>query len=517
MFRLSLKVWLNNRRCLDNKYLDVVYVSNRWRHDKTVLDSANADFLVRLLGVEQSTALTHLRNHKPFKRIPHSRITEAYEICVKHGLDKTTLSADPYILILRPYALEQRISLLKDLGYPKILPHMIKTFYSMMNLTVKDLKEQKLLPADADVTKNLLNCLHEPPPHVPSIRSLPDDHTASAIHFQVLSHYLLWKLDLTREHLNRIMFSRVRLKHQSLSILKRTFDVLENDFGLPKKKIGRNHFLLSRDPSNTERMLKEIKYIGTLDTKSMLLKYPRLLHVKVEMMQEKLKVLKEFGINDNCVSTSPDVLTLSCKNIAKRLQELETHPELKAHRTNPRFLALLIHFPSVLRRMEILKNLNVRCASLHILSTSQTLFKRYILVGTDRTKGIDLVKFLSYELEVDSKSIQASLKRHPLWCQIPFLHVQETFTFLKENNYSNQDILNNIQIVIYRRALVEKELHNIDCGRYDESWDFTPSKKLALCLYNMEKAYHFSGNGVWNCHEDEEEQNSQSLRHTSNL
>lgn len=242
-----------------------------------------------------------------------------------------------------------------------------------------------------------------------------------------------------------------------------------------------------------ENLLKKLKEVADVNFKALVLKHPRLLQLEVDLIQEKIDVLVKFGVPLSTIARCPEILIFQTKTIEKRVKELKTIPKLMPLWSHSRMLNLVFYLNRVKKRLRHLEELNIRCISLHTLTCDHTSYKRYnfedidysflfllsstiYLVffnnkcffrfstlfsslmylcrytqdGCDRTKGKDLIEFLTYELE-DYETIRATLPRHPSWCQISYLQTHETFFYLKGKNFSNDDILRNIQIVLYSR------------------------------------------------------------------
>jgi hypothetical protein len=86
-------------------------------------------------------------------------------------------------------------------------------------------------------------------------------------------------------------------------------------------------------------------------------------------------------------------------------------------------------------------------------------FHRYVREGSDRTRGNDIVKLLSSELDATEVKIRKLLHRHPYWCHVPLVTVRETLDFLLNRGFTRCHILFNIHALLYSRS-VAASLHD---------------------------------------------------------
>lgn len=99
--------------------------------------------------------------------------------------------------------------------------------------------------------------------------------------------------------------------------------------------------------------------------------------------------------------------------------------------------------------------------------------------------------------------IRSVLSRHPNWCHVPLLDVKKSLDYLQSSGYKNKDILNNLHLILYpiarieeKLVLIKEERMNIENLSVDSS-KLMPSELLGLCLYLIERDFHFTGDGIW--------------------
>jgi hypothetical protein len=93
---------------------------------------------------------------------------------------------------------------------------------------------------------------------------------------------------------------------------------------------------------------------------------------------------------------------------------------------------------------------------IHVYDTLRCyLFCRYVREGSDRTRGDDITKFLSVELDTTENRIRKLLQRHPYWCHVPLMTVRDTMDFLLKRGFTKDQILFSIHAVLYSRLVVQ--------------------------------------------------------------
>lgn len=102
-------------------------------------------------------------------------------------------------------------------------------------------------------------------------------------------------------------------------------------------------------------------------------------------------------------------------------------------------------------RLEILRNLNVKNASLHVLCAADNVFEKYTQEGHDRTKGIDLLNFLTAEFDGNFKDIRDALSCNPHWYHIPPTVAKENLEFLINWGIPKTDIAGMPSILLYSK------------------------------------------------------------------
>ena len=168
-----------------------------------------------------------------------------------------------------------------------------------------------------------------------------------------------------------------------------------------------------------------------------------------ESIQKILQYIKAFDIPEIAIGRCLEVLTLGPDTVLKRLTDLRKVNEFNVLCTHPRILRLVHYQTKAQTRLDYLNQLKVKCVSLHVLSSSSDTFEKYAREGVDRTKGKDVVLYLSKTLMKNDNDLRNSLSRHPNWCHVPLLSVKASMDFLKYKKFNSEEIYNNIHVLLY--------------------------------------------------------------------
>lgn len=77
------------------------------------------------------------------------------------------------------------------------------------------------------------------------------------------------------------------------------------------------------------------------------------------------------------------------------------------------------------------------------------MFNRFNYNGNDKGKTNDIMIYLTDKLDVDKTNLRLLFERHPYWQYISLLTIRKTYEFLKNNNFTNDQICCNCHILLY--------------------------------------------------------------------
>ena len=104
-----------------------------------------------------------------------------------------------------------------------------------MRKPVKLFKLYNYIPEDIKVHENFFTHLKNPPP--PLEVDFTDDTEFCTVYLSALSHYLCWRLDISKEDFERLLVIYPRMKRRSFRLMESSLDILEKELGFTKEKV----------------------------------------------------------------------------------------------------------------------------------------------------------------------------------------------------------------------------------------------------------------------------------------
>lgn len=411
----------------------------------------------------------------------------------------------PKVLLMNPLTIANRIKVLNECCFKELRVLMLHRFVSLMNRTVHTLKAFTYIDEAMNVHEHLVKQLDVP---IVMPTEINDNIALNLTRKAIIDGYLRARLDATDEDLEKTWkIYSFRLKHRNLESIVRVIDVLLNQLDFPKERILRNGFLLHSCPDNLIKIYTEVPIIAGVPTKELLLRKPKIAMQNAESIKSIINHVKEFGLPEDRIAKSFEILSLGADTVRERLVELTKVKEFHALMSNPRILRL-IHFQTKAKtRLEYLKQLKLKCASLHVLSSSADSFEKYARDGIDKTKGKDAVNYLCKVFNKSNTEIRQELVRHPNWCHVPLLSIRSTIDYLRYKKFDDEEISNNLILLLYPKARIEQKLNSLLDWKAENGENrmisgvplsaISNTKLLNLCLYFIESDFHFSGDGIW--------------------
>ncbi|XP_026466499.1 transcription termination factor 5, mitochondrial-like isoform X2 [Ctenocephalides felis] len=482
-----------------------------WRYFSMVSDeslainqfnSQNVKFFMNKLG------LTKQQTYKMFAQYPNlhtrdlNRLANAHKMLLRFGFSIQDLKNDPNVLTILPGTIEQHYIILQESGFNNITTTHLRSFLSLGRRPISLLKAYRFIDDDLVVHEHLLKSLDSEFKFTTN-ENIDDSYCLNTIRQIILHEYLKWYLQISDAETNYLFKTYSRIKNKSFQIMRKSLKQLD-EIGLTKEKIKRNGFLLHSHPENIEKMLSDVRELAGLDIREVIKKLPKIALTNYETLLKTDKHLKDFNISNEAIRKCWDIYTLGSDTVHERLQDLVSIPEFKVLASHPRIVRLIHYQKKALSRLSYLQEMKVKCASLHVLSSTRNEFEKYAREGADRTKGKDLIAYLMSELQLTNAEIREKLNRHNYWCHVPVVSAEATLNMLKQKSFLNTHLINNIHILLYPKAEVERILEELSSSRTHSDLptitDLTQidsNKILALCMYILEKKHHFTGNGIW--------------------
>lgn len=306
----------------------------------------------------------------------------------------------------------------------------------------------RIIPFDTNVIETLLKSITDIELNFREISV--ESSSLNLIRMKVLNIYLKKKLGMKDSEIAKMWKIYGRIKHICFASIIRSIDLLQNELNFTNERIIKNTFTLYCDPDNILKYINDVKTIGDVDIREILLARPKILMVNCESTVKSIDFIRKNGIPENSINRCLEVLTLSPITIEERLTELKEVKEFNVLVSHPRILRLVHYHNKAVTRLEYLKQLKVKCASLHILSSHSDAFEKYARDGSDKTRGSDITNFLQVNLKVKNRDdVRFKISRHPNWCHVPIITIKGSFDFLKSKKFSLESMFENVHILLY--------------------------------------------------------------------
>ncbi|XP_026821443.1 transcription termination factor 5, mitochondrial isoform X2 [Rhopalosiphum maidis] len=384
----------------------------------------------------------------------------------------------------------------------KIDSKTLLRFKFISKKSIQSLKNENLIHKHIDVGHNILSFINFPTELYPAC--CDESLSWNQVQKNIFKLYIGWKIKMNIENLKYAQAIYHRLFNKSYRLMDRSIDILLNEFNFTEEKIRRHSYLIHSDPDNTRAILDNFKNLCGTDVKSILSKHPKIILTPWNTIGQIRKHFEDFGIPESSLAKAPEIYTLGSNTIYERLSKLKETPELASFINNPQVARLIYYYTKVNSRLKYLQSKN--CVSLNLLVTNNYSFNRFNCNGNDKGKTNDIMIYLTKELGEDKNKLRSLLERHPYWQYISLLTIRKSFEFLKKNNFTKDQLCHCSQILLYpvhkiKDALISTEkMKNVSYLR-NVSGSIKSEYLLPLVLYNLEKDYHFSGDGVWNTNE----------------
>ncbi|XP_026744841.1 LOW QUALITY PROTEIN: transcription termination factor 5, mitochondrial-like, partial [Trichoplusia ni] len=483
------------------------------------------------------------------KRHPHiDEITQDRLQCTLQILEKFNITPEEacnnlHVFSMNPITMDNYAEILKECGFVTISPqHIIKYHTFVQHRKIIQLKKEGLLPPNMELEQFILDKFQEWPDSCKSLQKFPDStSTILTIRVSILERFLHWKLSVTPEQFEKYCRNYLPLKHRPMSDIQEAISIAQNKIKFDNEGIKRNGFIISADPMHTKLILENVGSIAGLDICDALKKEPAILKNNYNSIIQVRNVLEEYRISDEAQRRCLKVFCMRPETVRERLEEFTNLKEYQVLKTNPRILFLVIHKKKMMNRLTKMQTAKKQCFSLNHLVSSTKIFENYISSFGDKVCGRDIAIIISSSLSKlpsvnNSVSLEQSiliqLRRHKYWLHVAMTSIDETLTFLKKK-FDDQTIFNNCQIVLYPMSVVQHYIDNLlnkrkhkndnDESNTDLHYNYlnidslTDDQILSLVLYEIEKKYHFSGDGIWSTQEAMKVNSQKELLNRANI
>ncbi|CAK1599771.1 unnamed protein product [Parnassius mnemosyne] len=474
------------------------------------------------------------RRHPNLDRISQEQIEYVLQILNKFGITAIEACHNPHVFCMNPISMENYGDILKECGFIKILPDYIIRYHTIVrSRTIAYLKKEGLLRQDLNLEEVLQNCFLDWPKNQKHLNEFSDSSTSIlTVRTSVLEKYLQWRLSVTTDEFKKYCRNYLPLRHRPMCDISEALNIAQNEIKFNVDSIRRNGFIISSDPTNTKLILENVKTLAGYDIREAIRIEPAILKNNYNSLLEIKNILQTNGISEEAQRICLKVYCMCPQTIQERLEQLKELKEYQILSTNPRVLSLVVHKRKMLSRLEKIQSAKKQCYSLNHLVASTKVFNNYINSFGNKVCGRDIAVLISSCIQTkqvknyDSsatnkeneqstlrKAIVQQLKKHKYWLHSSLYIINENLQYLNEIFYGDV-IVNNCQILLYPLTETKQylefflmkrkhnEAKNIDveldgCYNNLSYSDLTDNQILSLVLYEIEKRYHFSGDGIW--------------------
>ncbi|XP_034823923.1 transcription termination factor 5, mitochondrial-like [Maniola hyperantus] len=476
----------------------------------------------RVIGTIPDNILSQLeKKHPKVIRLSDESLQCTLQVLSKFGISAEDACLEPHIFCMNPITMDNYGEILKECDFSIILPkHIIRYHTLVKSRTISQLKKEGLLRDDAKLEELLHEYFHEWPKECHDLNNFQDtDTNILTVRMSVLERYLQWRLCITTDEFKNYCKNYLPLKHRPMCDIKEALNIAENDIKFNKETIRRNGFIISSDPVNTKLILENVEALGGVDIREVVRSEPAILKNNYQAILEIRNLLTQYNISDDAQQHCFRVYCMRPKTVQERLEQLSNVKEYKVLSTNPRVLYMVVHERKMMNRLNKIRAAKKQCYSLNHLVSSNKLFNTYISSFGDKVCSKDIAILISTSLHargISNKSVLDKLKRHKYWLHTALNAIGENIHLLKKQ-FDDDVIFDNCQILLYPVLELEQYVNfllklrkgdmspnessqieldatynNINCRI------LTDRQILSLVLYEIEKKYHFSGDGIWN-------------------
>ncbi|XP_063832774.1 transcription termination factor 5, mitochondrial-like [Ostrinia nubilalis] len=520
-------MWCNRRIFRSLRPCQIKYSFFNFSYHKCYHKMPFLDFYEKTTG--QSISEHELpfltKKHPNIESLTHDGLQYTLQILGKFGITPSDACANIHLFSMNPISVDNYGEILKECGFVNIEPkHIIRYHTIVRSRTISELKKQGLMNKNFSLEQALLDCFQEWPSNCKTLQNFSDYNTSIlAVRMGVLEKYLHWRLKATPEDFQKYCKNYLPLKHKPMSDIKEALNLAQNEIKFDVELIRRNGFVISTDPIRTKLILENVDTLAGMDIREAIRVEPGLLKNNHIALLEVKSLLEEYEISTEAQQRCLRVFCMRAQTVKERLDELRQLKEYQLLASNPRILTLVVHKRKMMSRLTRIQAAKKQCYSLNNLVSSSKVFNNFISGFGNKVCGRDIAILISSAVHGNSKmttneairDVAQRLKRHKYWLHAALSVVDENLRFLK-TKFNNDIILNHCQILLYPISEIEYyldhflKIRNGDIKIQDYSkiqldatynslkpGELTDSQILSLVLYEMEKKYHFSGDGIW--------------------
>ncbi|KAJ0181158.1 hypothetical protein K1T71_003243 [Dendrolimus kikuchii] len=469
--------------------------------------------------------------HPSIVNLSHHQLQNTLQILKKFNITPLEACWNIHLFCMNPITMDNYGEILRECGFMNISPeHIIKYHTLVKSRTIVQLKRQGLIAQDLKLEEFILNKLQDLPVSEKLTQDFPDEETSIlTVRMSILARYLKWKLSVTTEQFEQYCRNYLPLKHKPMTDIEEALRIAQDNLQFSVENIKRNAFVISSDPINTRLILENVQTLAGFDIREAIKIEPAILKNNYSSILQIRDLLEEYQIPIEAQKRCLKVYCMCPETVKERLHELTNLKEYQILSTNPRVLSMVIHKKKMLNRLSKIQAAKKQCYSLNHLVSSSKVFNEYISNFGSKVCGRDIAVLInsSLNLKVDNrktenvKVIMKHLKKHKFWLHSALDTIDRNIKYL-QTKFNDDVIFNNCQLLLYPGSEIEyyiniflqmrgfgKNVYQIDTNYNNLNHSaFTDNQILSLVLYEIEKKYHFSGDGIWVRQDDDKREQS---------
>ena len=346
----------------------------------------------------------------------------------KWRLDVELVGRFPQVLKRPPLALDHHKHILEECGVTSGVSSL--AFYLRLNRSfLFALETHGALPRGRDVIGSLCRSVDMTPRATDDIRGSVggrvQSRTLADVRLAVFRRYLCLRLGCDARRAEVMVSRYPRNRHKSLRLTERILGLL-HERGLSAEKIVRHPYLLNAHPDRLRALLENCPTVARIEIRDLLQRVPRIAYMPWHNPSWSSTGSRS---PEEAVLNGAEVFTLAAETVRQRLAIIAEIPELWTMRHNKNSFKVLVSFQRVQGRLSYMRAINMRCLSVHLLSSFCPQFRRYVSAGEDRRGGCDMVTFLSRRLRLAPDAVGRQRQRRLLrvWTSVGFLVIFWSF------------------------------------------------------------------------------------------
>ncbi|XP_058801133.1 transcription termination factor 5, mitochondrial isoform X2 [Phymastichus coffea] len=427
--------------------------------------------------------------------INQKHINSVIAVLKKHNIDTRHLHNRSRIFHHTPWAIEQKIMLLEELGTANITTKTLMLFRRRLLLPVNIFKMYIPLPQDKPLADNLFayinNCNTDP-----EEIGIHENQTTKLYLHLCLVHYIKDKLELNPLQVN-ILKNRKNNAFlvQSFRLFSRNLEFLRDDVKLSKKKIIRHYFtLLSRHPDQLQIIYNLVTEIANERAQLIAIQYPPMFEHNLDDFKIIVSFLKKHVNHPEKIATCHmiRIFQITSDELKRRFDYFSKNYYTQNLVNHPKFINLISLYHSVLPRLRYLEEQNLQYATIQSLTTYKANYHEDLVTFKSLNVN-DIKSFFHVNFGNDACEALQIFKKHVYYKFVTLYSMRKSLDYLKGifpgdmiKEYSYAILYNEMDL----RAAYKEVMKNPDYCK------LPPNQLLTLCLYKIELNSHFTGDPV---------------------